>query len=300
MAVRIRVRKLASNPHRRVRRRNRRMSAKQIKYFGSKRQKAALRAARHRKARASAPVKVRVRRPRAPTVNPALVLTLGATNPRRRSSVAKHRKRNRRHYRARNARGHFVRVRRRRVRASNPRRHYRRRRHNPARVVVRYRTRHHRRRNRRYARRSNPALFGGALTGRRTLTLVGGGLLGVAAAKFIPTIGPISSLAGGSNVMRVVVTGASAFVAGWAAGKLDATLGDAVLFGGLMQTGSVALNALLPGFRIGGIPLGLSGMAELMPGQFPVPQNPLMLPPAPPTQARITANGLARAYGTAY
>lgn len=136
------------------------------------------------------------------------------------------------------------------------------------------------------------------LTGRNALQLIGGGLVGVAAAKFIPTMLPANQLTQ-TNLGRVVVTTASAFAAGWLAGRVNPTFGGAVLFGGLMQAGSVALNTFLPGFTIGGVPVGLG---ELMPGQFSVPQNPLRLPPAPApaTNARIGVNGLARAFGSAY
>jgi len=139
------------------------------------------------------------------------------------------------------------------------------------------------------------------LTGKNALQLVGGGLVGVAAAKFLPTLLPPNQFTS-NNLGRVVVTGISAFAAGWLAGRVSPTFGGAVLFGGLMQTGSVALNTLLPNFTIGGVPIGLNGMGELMPGQFAVPQNPLRLPPppAPPTNARIGVNGLARAYGSAF
>ena len=96
---------------------------------------------------------------------------------------------------------------------------------------------------------------------------VAGGLVGVAAAKFLPTMLPSNLV--GSNIMRVVATGVSAFVAGWLAGKADRTFGDAVLFGGLMQTGSVALNAFVPSI---GKQIGLSG---LTPARFPLPDNPI-------------------------
>ena len=66
-----------------------------------------------------------------------------------------------------------------------------------------------------------------------------------------------------------------------------------------MQTGSMVLNAVLPNFRVGGVPLALSGLGDLVPGRFPVPQNPLRIPAPAPAQARVTMNGLARAYGVA-
>ena len=65
------------------------------------------------------------------------------------------------------------------------------------------------------------------------------------------------------------------------------------------QTGSQALNLLLPNFTVGGIPLALSGMGELMPGSYPVPQNPLRITAPVPTQARVTMNGLTRSFGVA-
>jgi len=72
-----------------------------------------------------------------------------------------------------------------------------------------------------------------------------------------------------------------------------------------MQTASVALNAFLPSIYQ---QLGI-GLGDLLPGQFAVPQNPIRAaipPPAPPVQpasggqARVTMNGLARAYGNAF
>lgn len=303
--VRIRTTKLAANP-RRVRRNRRKMSPKQIAIFGSKRQKAALKAARRRK-RAQAEVRrVKVNaKPRTRKVarkpNSALVVTLGpmAANPRgargferRKKAVAKTKRRRR----ASTSRRRTA-PRRRLVRANTRSRRRARRASNPK-VIVRYRTKRRNVRRRGARRSSNPNVFGMPLTGKNTLQLVGGGLVGVAAAKFIPTLLPANQLTQ-NNVGRVVVTGVSAFLAGWLAGRVSPTFGGAVLFGGLMQTGSVALNTFLPGFAIGGVPLG---MGELMPGQFSVPQNPLRLPPppAPATNARIGVNGLARAFGSAF
>lgn len=303
--VRIRTTKLASNPHRR------KMSPKQIAISGTKRQKAALKAARRRKRLAGAqPRRVRVNsqpRMRHTHRNPALVVTLGpmAANPRggtsrrherRNKTVAAHKTKRRTSSASHTRRRRTTHSTARRRVAPNTRYRHRARSSNPK-VIVRYRTR---RRNVRHRRglRHNPAVFGMPLTGKNALQLIGGGLVGVAAAKFIPTLLPANQFTS-NNLGRVVVTGISAFAAGWLAGRVSPTFGGAVLFGGLMQTGSVALNAFLPGFTIGGVPVGLG---ELMPGQFAVPQNPLRLPPAPaapPTNARIGVNGLARAFGSA-
>lgn len=124
------------------------------------------------------------------------------------------------------------------------------------------------------------------------------GMAGMAVAKFLPTVIPGNLVQG--NIMRVVATGASAFVAQALAKavKMDASISDAVLFGGLIQTGSVALNSFLPGLA------GSLGLSGIMDGNWTIPENPLKqlpLPPAP-TEAgsRIALSGLQRAYGTAF
>lgn len=312
MAMVKRVRRLANPRRATAKRRNatalrakrkaagsgkRKMSAKQIKFFGTKRQKAALKAARKRKrttvaakvAVATNPRRKPVRRKRKTSRrNPALVVTLGQlVNPRRRKNMARRKRR-------------VAKVTRRRVRrsrkaypvavAANPRRRRRYARRNPA-------------RRRSVRRRRNPDVFGARPLSGGGLKLIAGGLVGVAAAKFLPRLIPGNILGTMGNFGGVVATGISAYVAGMAAGKFMGTqFGQAVLFGGLMQTGSVVLNMVLPGFAVGGVPLALSGMGELVPGSFVVPQNPLRIPaaPAPATNARVNLNGLNRAYGTAF
>jgi len=117
---------------------------------------------------------------------------------------------------------------------------------------------------------------------------VAAGLAGVAAAKFLPTLVPGQFIQG--NLMRTVATAASAFVAQQIAKMVvkDPVISDAVLFGGLMQTGSTALNALLPGLAA---QLGLSG---IMDANWSIPENPLRRVAAPPP---ANVSGLAFAYG---
>lgn len=149
-------------------------------------------------------------------------------------------------------------------------------------------------------------LFGAPLFGKDSLELVGGGLVGVAAAKFIPTLLP-GALTGGiasSTIGKTVISGISAVVGGWAGSKISPKFGQGMLFGGMMQTLSIALNAFLP--SVYGQLAPYSSLGDLMNGGFTVPQNPLRLPPPPPaalpvgSQARVTMNGLARAYGSAF
>jgi hypothetical protein len=294
MAV-VKTRRLVANPQRRSRKRKksnprghrRRMTAKQIKFFGTKRQKAALKASRTRRhgkvlgalrgALALNPKKTRARRRNAPKrrkrqLNPALLVTLGAVNPRRNSSMARRRKKARK--------------------AANPRR----RRRNTTRVVVaapRRRAVSHRRRRRALnpRRRRNPA-FG--MRGSGMAKAVVAGLAGMAAAKLIPTLIPSSIV--NSNIMRTLATGASAFVAQMVAKQVtkDPSIADAVLFGGLMQTGSTALNAFLPSLASS---LGLSG---IMDARWSIPENPLRggVPAVATTEKGVA--GLSRAYTAAY
>jgi hypothetical protein len=306
MATVTKVRRMHNPQRTRKRRRNaakrRKLTPRQIRFFGTARQKAGLKAARKRKRtmsdhrRRSNPTtriskrvvhvyrsnpkrkrKATAKRRRSTRRNPALVLTLGAVNPQRRKSVAHTKTRKRRKA---SARRNPSRRRTRIVVASAPRKH--RRRTNP-------------RRTRKGHRRRNPQLFGSQLTGANTVKMIGGGLAGVAAAKLLPTLLPAGMVSG--NIMKVVVTGASAFVAHYIAkmAKLGDQVSGAVLFGGLMQTGSVALNVLLPNTLAARFSLG-----ELVASQNPyVPNNPLRAMPAPTTPGnRIPVSGLARSFGS--
>lgn len=330
MATRIQVKRLA-NPRRAKRRnaakRRRKMSIKQIRIFGTRAQKAGLKRRRNgsmwgpRKKSPAQVLRAKVRRKRRTKSNPALVVTLGAMNPRRKKRrnkpVAASRKNRRRRRRVNTAPARRTNRRRRR----NPvaRRTNRRRRRNATRVVVvaprqnrRRRRNSARRVNRRrvHHRRRNPIsseLFGAPLFGKDSLELISGGVVGLAAAKFIPTLLP-GSLTGGiasSSIGKVVVSGISAVVGGWAGSKVSVKFGQGMLFGGMMQTLSIALNAFLP--TVYGQMSQYASLGDLMNGGFTVPQNPLRLPPPPPmalppagAQARMNMNGLARAYGSAF
>ncbi len=144
-------------------------------------------------------------------------------------------------------------------------------------------------------RRRNPNLFGSSVSTTQMGQAVFGGLIGVAATKMIPPALPAQFVS--TPAMRVLASAAAAFGAGWLAGRFNDRFGSAVLFGGLMQTGSVLLNAFLPSL---GRQIGLAGMGELMEGRFVVPQNPLrQLPVAAPATGRVSVSGLQRAFGTA-
>ena len=308
MAVQTRVRRIARNPARKARKR---LTPKQIKYFGSARQRAALKSNRKRKRRVvakanthrkrTAPrvrtrtrvitkIKYRTRKVKAATTrkrrtrrrNPVpVVFTLGATNPRKRSvSMARRKRKNSGH------KHHAV-----RARSRNPKRVYRSRRRNTSRRVVRH-------------RRNPMSLFGGS-GAKHTVEIVGGVLVGMAGTKFVPTLIPASiSSMGGTTIGPVLWSGVSAFVLKKVAEMVKkGAFADAVFLGGLAQTGSVLLNALVP--SIWGS-YGISGMGALVPGRFPVPQNPITAGQYGTTtsigasNARIGVSGLGRAFGGAF
>lgn len=314
-------RRVANKAHRKRTNPRKKMTAKQIKHFGTKRQRAALKASRTRKRTRLTTRKAKANPRRRRRTNPApLMVTLGpALNPRkprkRRTTVAKA-KANRR----RRATNSAPRHRRRRVAVArrnhrprtrvNPRRaNTRRRRRNPSRVVVVTR-----RSNRR--RRRNPDVLGVSLTSKSGMMLISGTVAGVAGAKFLPTVLPTAMLGSlaSSNAGKTMVTGASAFICGFLATRWNRDFGAGVYIGGLAQTVSVFLNAFLPSFY-SAIGSPLSGMGDFVPARFAVPQNPLsfqrqqqmrQLQPAPPTtpampgQVPMSQGALSSAYGPAY
>ncbi len=172
----------------------------------------------------------------------------------------------------------------------------RRRRANPTRIVVRARGRRNGRR--RHAVRRNPGMGSGI----NLVTSIGGGLLGVTVAKAAPGLLPASM---NSPIMRIFAAAGAGYAAKMLAHKMrQPALGDAMLFGALMQAGSTALNAWLP--SIGG-QIGLNGLGDLVPGGFTVPQNPFRptsyLGPAPVVampspQSKLA--GIRSAFGPAF
>lgn len=143
---------------------------------------------------------------------------------------------------------------------------------------------HHRRRNS-SIRRRNP-MFGGRST-KSMLKIGGGVLLGVTITKMIPKYVPasISSSMGSGGIMAVLISAVSAFIGGWAVSKVDPEVGEAVLWGGIAQTMSVALNAFLPTVS------GTFSLGDLVSGNFVVPQNPIRAGTMMP--ARLSGMGAA-------
>lgn len=264
-------------------RKRRKLSPKQIAIFGTKRQKAALKATRHRKH--SKVANPRRRRRVAAVVNrkrrrhnPSKIITLSLpkflSNPRRRrrtkrsvSNMARRRRRtlNPRRRISRRRRSLAVApVRRRRRRLlANPRRRRYSRRRNPS-VKVVYRRRTHRRHRRNAGRRSGS----GALTGR--IGSIAGLLGGAAVTGFVSNMLPASLTSG---FIGYITTGVVALTQGKVIGGVlrNRSLGNSMVTGGLVYLGIKVIGDMFP--SIGAyLPFSLRGMGLIAPSSFFVPQ----------------------------
>lgn len=270
------VRRL-SNP--RKKRRNpkakRRLSDKQIRHFGTKSQRAALK--RRRSSARSAPKrKTAKRNPKRRSTrarrNPAMI-TLGILNPRKAGTMATKRKR-------RTAKKNpTVRRRRRTVTAARPRRRARRRNTN---IVVMGKRRNPSRR-RSSSRRRNPMPGGG---GRSTLEMVIGGLIGAMAGKALPPmVLPASML--GSPIARAIASAATGYGLGMAAEKFlkMRSLAEGITYGGLLEGGAIVVSTYLP--SVG----GQLGLGAIIPGYVNPPVNPVTY--RPPVQMIPAGRGVS-------
>lgn len=282
--------------------RKKRMTAKQIRFFGTKRQRAALRSkpkrrknrARHRNFPARSRIlswskgrgkamqvkrhrnSGRRRRARRKNVGEILTASLSGLNPGRKK-MARRRTRRRR-------------VSNRRRRAYNPRRrrvtvHHRRRRrsHNP-RVVVRYKSR---RRSRVRGRRRNPGFLSGK-AGKVVGVLGGAAITGFLSSNFVPA-------QFNTGIMGYFATGIVAYAQGKIVGKIakSSVLGDDMFIGGLAYLALKVISDMVPSIA-GYIPFKLG---QIAPSSFYVPQVPVpgsmssfMVPSAVPTMVAPPAH----------
>ena len=291
--------KRLSNPRRRTAKKKnarRRLSDKQIRHFGTKAQKAALKRRRstarksNPKRRSSRPrthaktkvvyrtktVKAKANRKRR-RANPLQMVTLGLINPRKGKKVAKTKRRNPR----------------RKSTATT-----KRRRKNSTRIVVMGRKPNAR--HRRSNRRRNPSI--GGVSGAKGIgELLIGGVAGVTLATATPAFLPAAMT--GNTLFSAVSVGA----VGWAAGMLvtkmfgNKNIGDGVTLGAWLTAVQQIITSYAPG-------LGLSGF---VPAQFNVPDNPVWAGNQKLLAARAAAaaaattttpsmKGVMSAYGGAY
>lgn len=283
----------------------RKLSPEQIRYFGTARQRAAL---GRKRATKRAAVPHRRKATSRSRKNPAWLLTMApvaGVNPRKETKAMPATKKRRKAVKKSTAkRKHTRRV---VARSTNPKRRNRTRtrtktvvryRKSNPKVVVRYRTKRHNRR-RAVARRKNPDIFGSALGSKDSLKMIGGGIVGVAAVKLIPTLLPANMIPqiASSSIGKLGIAAVTATVAGWAAGKLDKRFGEGVMFGGWMMVAAVGINIIAPSVYTQYI-----GMGDFVPGRFPVPQNPVRgaLPAAPAAPAASGAVMKSSRLGSAY
>lgn len=261
------VRKL-SNPHGKKRRNpkakaKKRLSPKQIKFFGTARQRAALKRRRKpatRRAAKQNPVKT-VKRRKARR-NPAHMITLGFINPQRKGTGRKMAKRTKKRNPA---------APKRRRRNTTARKAAPKRRRRNSNIVMMAPTRR-RRTGRRAARRNpsrrtrrNPMPGGG---GKGTLELVLGGLGGVMVGKYVSNM-PALSMLTSSPIGKAMVAGVSGYVAGYAVSRFAGQkgLGEGVTLGGLLEAVAIVATNYIPGIG------GNIGLGDFVPAQFAVPQN---------------------------
>lgn len=153
-----------------------------------------------------------------------------------------------------------------------PRRRRRTTRRPNTRVYVK--TRPNRRRRVANRRRRNPGLMGRSVSTGVMLKAITGGLVGVTLTKMIAGYAPASLT--GNPFLRVATSVAAAYLGGWLLSKFDRDFGEAAIFGGLMQAGSLLLNTFIPSLGSHIALAGGRGMGYLTPGSFPMPQNPIM------------------------
>lgn len=272
-----RIKRLANPRHvKRNAKAKRKLSPKQIRIFGTKAQKDALKRKRTIARAGSSRRKV----------NPAHVLTLGILNPnspersKRKTTKGKNKSmatkkqlaalrkaraaKKRSSHSTRNPRRHRRAV----MHASNPRRRASKRR-NSTKIYVLPR-KHNRRHN---GRRRNPDVFG--LKGMQAGKAILAGLVGVYATKTItPMVATAVPQVGSSPIFSAILSAVIAWGGGALITKWDKTIGEGFMFGGFMQAGSQLLNLVVPSN-----PISLSGLGDwvsISPTGFPVPSNDIM------------------------
>lgn len=272
MAVAAKTRVVVNSPRRaRRNRRRRNLTPKQIKFFGTPAQKAALRRQRansrtHRKRSTGAPFSRKRRKARAnhrPRTrsqarrNPGDILSLVLGNPggkRKRGSMARSRRKS--SGRRTRSRSNYPRRRRR----SNPFRAHRRRRH------FNYGHRRRRRSNRRMNYRRNPAQIG---LKQGVVFLVAGGA-GFIGSKLITQIAMGANNTGVAGYLgNGVATAVLAFAAHMLRGVVGTNAAPAVLAGGVLQ---VLWRIATDNTSLGSI-LSSSGMGDYQMQAFVTPQR---------------------------
>jgi hypothetical protein len=292
------VKRLA-NPRKSAKKKNahKRMSDKQIRHFGTKAQRAALKrrksaartkpkstAKRNPKTKVRTRIVYRTRTVKATTKkrrrksNPLQMVTLGLINPRKGKGMTKTKKR-------------------RTQKSTTARRQNKKR--NGTRIVVMGR-----RPNKHRARKGhrNPSIAG--VSGAKNVgELLLGGVGGVILASVAPGFLPAAMT--GNPVFSAISVGVIGWVAGMGVAKMgNKNVGDGVMFGAWLSATKDLITNFVPGLP------GLSGMGMFVPAQFNEPDNPVWagnqrLIAARAAQAAAAApstslKGVMSAYGNAY
>jgi len=187
--------------------------------------------------------------------NPAWMLTLGPINPKRRNSVAKHKKHKKAsghhkvsHHGSSNAKHHLT-----------------------TGQLMRLMGKHHgKKHGKKHHRSGNP--FGASSLALGTPTKIAtagfGVLVGVAVNRGVVSMLPAAVTS--NNFYAVAASLAVALAQWWGFSMINAEFGAAAGLGGIAETGSVALNTWFPaiGSKV--------SLGDFVPGKFAVPQNPVL------------------------
>lgn len=119
-----------------------------------------------------------------------------------------------------------------------------------------------------------------------------GVLVGMTLTKMVTGFIPASLQSG--PIMRLIGSGLATFAIQAAAKRFAPSMASGLLYGGLAQTGAIALNAFVPSVAGRVVPAGLG---DIMPATFPVPQNPIGVRHVPLTNGQA---GLAGAFTRAF
>ena len=223
--------------------------------------------------------------------NPAYLMTLGPMiNPKRRSAVAKKKRKNKKCYAHRPNMSHAHRKNAKKRPGLSKTRVMAYAKSHGMKVVGRKGNRGSR----------NPMASSISLSRPSGIVQAGVGVLvGVAATKAITAALPSEVTA--SPLYSTVAAAAVAAAVWWVGSFINPEFGAAAGLGGIAEAGSIALNAFLPSV---GSTLALSGIrrgiADFVPGRYAVPQNPILdAATGLPKRQAMVVSAYPKAYGAA-
>jgi hypothetical protein len=109
-------------------------------------------------------------------------------------------------------------------------------------------------------------------------------------------------------IAKAITSGAAGYLAAWAINKYlnSKVVADAVVFGSMMEAGSILISAYVPGASS----FALSGLGDFVPADFNIPGNPISRGALSPVGGSVVAGsktvpavqtaGMGRAFAPAF